>query len=138
ARLYELVEETETDRAQLEAILGQMDDGLLVLDREGRIVRANAAAHSLLDLGGSIPAGRSLLEVVPNYPLDAVARQALAGLRPEPAELRAPRSGAALRVIASPLHPEHAPGGAVILVQNLTEIRRVDQMRRDFIANVSH
>jgi two-component system, OmpR family, phosphate regulon sensor histidine kinase PhoR len=137
-RLRLLVGETETSRAQLETILAQLEDGLLVLDRDARILRANAAACRLLEIDREIPAGRSLLEAVLSYPLDAVARQALSGASPSPVELRAHRSGRALRALASPLRLEGEPGGAVLLIQDLTEIRRVDQMRRDFVANVSH
>jgi two-component system phosphate regulon sensor histidine kinase PhoR len=137
-RLRLLVQETETGRVQLETIVGQMQDGLLVLDREGRLERVNPAARRLLDIEDENPEGRALLEVVPSYPLEAAARRALAGEQTEPVELRSPRSECAVRVLASPLRPEGNPDGAVLLVQDLTEIRRVDQMRRDFVANVGH
>jgi two-component system phosphate regulon sensor histidine kinase PhoR len=144
-RLRTLVQETEAGRTQLETILGQMEDGLLVLDPECRILRMNESAARLLEIRREYrethDPDASLLEVVPLYPVERVARQALAGEQPEPIELRAPRTNTALRVLASPLRPDAdgaSPGGAILLIQDLTEIRRVDQMRRDFVANVSH
>lgn len=137
-RLRQLLQETEAGRAQLETILGQMDDGLVVLDRESRILRMNAAARRLLETSGRAPEGQLLLETVPVYPLDTVARRALAGDQPDPVELYSPYSSTALRVLASPLHQAEGTSGAVLLIQDLTEIRRVDRIRRDFVANVSH
>jgi two-component system, OmpR family, phosphate regulon sensor histidine kinase PhoR len=141
-RLRDLVHESEAGRAQLETILGQMEDGLLVLDREGAILRMNAAARRLLESDEEISDGRLLLETVPVYALDQAARQARAGEQPAPVEFRSPRASAPLRVLASPLRPGHtadgSTSGAILLIQDLTEIRRVDQMRRDFVANVSH
>jgi len=134
-RLRTLVQDSEAERGQLEAIVAQMDDGLVVLDREGRVIRLNAAARRILEVEHSEPEGRTLLEIAPLYALDAAGRKALAGHPMEPVEFRSARAGTALRVLASPLA---ANEGAVLLVQDLTEIRRIDQMRRDFVANVSH
>lgn len=137
-RLHERVQETGEDRTQLETILGQMDDGLVVVDERGRILRINAAAERLLEVNGAAPEGRLLLEAAPMYPLDAAARRALAGGHPEPVDLRSPGAGLALRVLASPMATGRGQHGAVLLIQDLTEVRRVDEMRRDFVANVSH
>ena len=141
-RLRGRVLELEGGRAQLETVLGQMADGLLVLDREGRVIRANAAARRLLDLERAAVTGRILRSVLPNPVVEALARQVLGGEPAEPLELRLPSSDCTLRILATPLWPEHqpsqSPDGAVLLIQDLTEIRRLDRIRRDFVANVSH
>ncbi|MBI3910105.1 MAG: PAS domain-containing protein [Armatimonadetes bacterium] len=137
-RLEALIAEQAAGRAQLETILTQMPDGLLVLDPQGRIARYNQAAARLLCLE-SDARGRPLIEAATCYPLDAIAREALAGKQPEPVELRAPwPPHPALRLLAVPLPGSPGTAGASILIQELTEVRRADEMRRDFVANVSH
>jgi two-component system phosphate regulon sensor histidine kinase PhoR len=137
-RLHTLIREAETGRVQLETVLTQMADGLLLLNREGRVSAVNPAGRRMLGLSASALTGRLLLDAVRSYPLDALARRALAGEATEPLEWVSPHSGATLRVLASPLRPVRNPDGAILLIQDLTEIRRIDRMRRDFVTNVSH
>ena len=125
-------------RAELETLLDQMPDGLLVLDSEGTVTSANPAAQTLLDLEGPSP-GKLLLQGLPSYSVEALLRSVLSGERDRGAvEFRSPdEARRPLRALVARL-PGEAGQGVCILVQDLTEIRRVDEMRRDFIANVSH
>lgn len=127
------------DEAQgyLDAVIRQMPEGLLVLDANGTIARANAAAERLLRLPGARILGRPILGVLLNYTLDTVVRQVLQGGPAASVELRGP-DGKSLRIAVGPLSVQFESAGAVVLLQDVSELRRADEMRRDFVANVSH
>ena len=127
------------DEAQgyLDAVIRQMPEGLLVLDAGGSIARANAAAERLLGLPNSRILGRPILGVLLNYTLDMEVRGVLQGGPAVSVDVRAP-DGRALRVAIGPLAVQSDLAGAVILLQDVSELRRADDMRRDFVANVSH
>ncbi|MBI4800536.1 MAG: HAMP domain-containing protein [Desulfarculus sp.] len=121
-----------------EAILRGMAEGVMLTDREGRILLANRALVKLLNLGMS-PVGRTHAEVMRNPDLQEAMRRVLGGeahiskeistLGPAPRYLEAH----VVRVAGQ------TPGaGAVAVFHDVTERHRVEKMRRDFVANVSH
>ncbi len=128
--------ELAAHRDLLDAVLETMQEGVLVLDASGRIDHVNPALREMLLLRDD-PRGRVLLEAVRNSELQAVlgrAREqgAAASAEVEVAGLKPRR----LLVRAAPLRP--APGGLVAVVVDVTELRRLESLRRDFVANVSH
>jgi len=127
------------DQAQgyLDAVIRQMPEGLLVLDSAGVITRANAAAERLLGLSSSRILGRPILGVLLNYSLDTEVRRVLQGGGGSMVEVRAP-DHRALRAAVGPLTIHGQAAGAVVLLEDVSELRRADDMRRDFVANVSH
>jgi two-component system phosphate regulon sensor histidine kinase PhoR len=142
ARLRDLIGTLSTDRARLRAVLAAMADGLLLLDDGERVVLANRAAADLLGLPGEVDQGaasedgRRLIELVHDHELYELVRQALARRQLLSDMVRLGPSGRYLRITATPM-----PGGggsALVLVQDVTEIRRAETIRRDFAANVSH
>jgi len=135
-RLAALLAEREATQAHLETLLAAIPVGLVVLDPRGQIVRFNQAAARLLGLSEAA-LGRPLIAAVPCYPLDAAARSALAR-QAAAVEFRAPwPPHAALRVLPTAL-PAAAGGGALLVIEDHSELRRLDDVRRDFVANVSH
>jgi two-component system phosphate regulon sensor histidine kinase PhoR len=130
---------TSLDRAQahLDAVVRQMPDGLLVLASNGVIVRANAAAEHLLGLPADKILGRTALAVLMSYAVDREVSRVLEGERGGAVDLRLP-DGRALRVAVGALWVREGESGAVVLLLDTTELRRTDDMRRDFVANVSH
>ncbi len=127
------------DEAQgnVDAILGQMPEGLLVLDGRGMITRANPAAAVLVGMSVERILHRPLLAVLLSYTLDHEVTRALEGDATSAVDVRLPE-GRSLRVTLGPLRVSGQRRGAVVLLQDLTELRRTDEMRRDFVANVSH
>jgi two-component system phosphate regulon sensor histidine kinase PhoR len=133
------------DEAQgfLDAVVRQMPDGLLTLDARGTITRANAAAGALLGVAPEAMAGRPILGVLLNYALDREVSRVLKASRAEGEdgiqvlEVRAP-DGRPLRAAVGPLEVRGEAAGAVVIFQDVSEMRRADEMRRDFVANVSH
>jgi two-component system, OmpR family, phosphate regulon sensor histidine kinase PhoR len=127
--------ELATDRARMEAILIGMTEGVLALDGNGRVVLANAAARHLLRLPDE-PHGRHYLEIV-RHP--AIAGQLAGSLRGDDGdaiELALP-SGPTVILRSAPVRSP-AASGAVVVLHDITELRRADRVRRDFVANVSH
>ena len=127
----------EADRARMAAILSGMVEGVLVVNEHGRLQLANGAARRMLQIDPAAE-GRQYPEIV-RHP--AVAQQiasALAGRTIESVELTGLRD-ANMILMARTAPVEISPGrGAVVVLHDITDLRRADQIRRDFVANVSH
>ena len=130
------VEELSRDRARMEAILSGMVEGVLVVDRQGRLQLVNRAAQQMLRVEPSA-AGRSYLEVIRHPDIAAQLTAALHGEEIGGQELTLARDpGRTLLTRAAPV--TGPSGGAVLVLHDITDLRRADQIRRDFVANVSH
>jgi two-component system phosphate regulon sensor histidine kinase PhoR len=130
------LEELSRDRARMEAILSGMVEGVLVLDRQGRVQLVNRAAQEMLHVDGAA-IGRLYLEVIRHPDISAQLTAALRGGAVEPHEL-ALGSDFSRLFIARAAPVGGAGGGAVLVLHDITDLRRADQVRRDFVANVSH
>jgi signal transduction histidine kinase len=120
----------ESEDALLNAVIESLDEGIVAVSPRGEIVRLNQSARRLLTLSPAVPFSVDLL---PQERLmrDAV-RGAMSGTATEPSELAL--GDRTLLLTARPL-PD---GGAVLAVMDLTTRRRLETIRRDFAANVSH
>jgi two-component system phosphate regulon sensor histidine kinase PhoR len=132
---------TERDAERLarhafEALLRRTGGTLLLLvDARLRIVRVGAEAERLTDRPADELAGMSLIAAFGSVALDAVARDALAAGEAAVGEAELGRLGSrAFAVEAVPL----SSGGLVLSLHEITTLRRVERVRRDFVANISH
>ncbi|HET7746469.1 MAG TPA: ATP-binding protein, partial [Vicinamibacteria bacterium] len=132
-RLLELGRE----RARIEAILSSMEEGVLAVDHEGTVLLVNDPLREVL--GSGDPVGRHYLEALRHGDLaDAVDEVLRTGLRRE-TEIAIARAHRVYAVLAAPFPgAEGSRHGAVITFHDVTERRRLDQVRRDFVANASH
>lgn len=128
------VETLANERDRFAAVLESMNAAVVAVDRAYRISWVNRAAYVLLGLKQS-PTGQELAGVIPSVELQEMIEQAHAGMScdaefdlPEPQSLR-------VQARATPLA---ATGGSVVLLHDITELRRLETIRRDFVANVSH
>jgi two-component system phosphate regulon sensor histidine kinase PhoR len=131
------IEELSRDRARMEAILSGMVEGVLLVDRAGRLQLANRAAQAMLHVDGSAT-GRPYLEVI-RHP--DIAAQLTATLRGEDAaaqDLVLSRDPGRVFVARAAPVSASGGGGAVLVLHDISDLRRADQIRRDFVANVSH
>jgi two-component system, OmpR family, phosphate regulon sensor histidine kinase PhoR len=139
------------ERDRLGRILEAMEEGILVVGNDRAILMANPAARVLLlsaaqsstdaearrTHAGAPLEGRSLLQAVRSADLDAIVDQTLQAQQPASGEVAIDRPRARrLLVHAAPLGGQ-SPGAVVVLV-DVTEIRRLEAVRKDFVANVSH
>ncbi len=175
----------ESDRARMEAILGGMIEGVLVVSEQGRVQLVNTAARRMLRLQGEVE-GRHYLEIVRQPDIAERLGATLRGDATEGLELALPRESdrsiiarsapilaqpggfappdAAAPSLAGAPSPRSAPAfaeapagrrsssggwpagraashptrGAVLVLHDITELRKADRVRRDFVANVSH
>jgi len=120
----------QADDDLLEALIESLDEGVVAVDAQKRVIRINASGRRLLDAPVEVPFSVDLL---PRDRVlhDAIA-QALSGAAAERAETHI--AGRILAVTARPL----AVGGAVLALFDLTSVRKLEAVRRDFVANVSH
>lgn len=128
--------EATIERERLEAVLDGMAEGVLVTDRSGRVSRANPALRRIFGLERPVT-GRSLIEAL-RHPQVAEALSALGGPgggRTVSQEIHL--TWPAERTLT--LHAVGLPGGgAVAVFHDITALKRVDTVRRDFVSNVSH
>ncbi len=136
------------ERNRSATILRSMVEGVAVVDAKERIVFCNQAFREILGLETTSYEGRPLIEVLRQSDLLGVIRKALDGHEVVQSEVIVgtirPRS---FSMTAAPL-PAHASGGpteravrvegAVVALHDITELRRLERIRRDFVANVSH
>jgi two-component system phosphate regulon sensor histidine kinase PhoR len=127
--------ELATDRARMEAILGGMAEGVMVVNGQGRLQLVNAAARRMLRLADA-PGDQHYLEIVRHPDIAAQLATALRGQRGESIELTLHND---LSIVLRSAPVAAAGGtGAVAVLHDITDLRRADRVRRDFVANVSH
>jgi two-component system phosphate regulon sensor histidine kinase PhoR len=125
-----------------QAILGAMQDGLLVVDRRRHITLTNRTFENLFDLRGAA-VGAPLLETVRHATLDGLIAETLRTGKPMQSELTLTDSKTNadrhVKMSAVAMH-DHVDltTGAVVLFHDITQSKRLDQVRSDFVANVSH
>lgn len=131
------LDELSSDRARTDAMLAGMVEGVIVVDPKGQLQLVNGAARRMLKLS-DIGLGRHYVETIRHPVVAELLAAALAGGQPESLELSPPR--AASRTITVRAAPVKSRGslGAVLVLHDITELRRVDRIRRDFVANISH
>jgi two-component system phosphate regulon sensor histidine kinase PhoR len=114
-----------------------MVEGVLVVDRQGRLQLVNQAAQAMLHIE-SEAAGRHYLEVIRHPDITAQVGSALQGQMVAARELALGRDATRLFVARTAPVSSSGGGGAVVVLHDITDLRHADQMRRDFVANVSH
>ncbi len=149
ARMDREIRMLSGERNRSSAILRSMVEGVAVIDAEERLVFYNRAFSEILSVDAAGAEGRPLIEVVRNSELLSLIRRALRGDEGLQTDITmgitqtqsfsitaAPVK--ALDVSASGQVPEGKPSGAVVVLHDVTELRRLERVRQDFVANVSH
>ncbi len=144
------------ERNRSSAILRSMVEGVAVIDAEERLVFSNQAFSKILNLESTSGEGRPLIEVLRNSELLGLIRRALKGeeglqsdivmgtIQPRcfsvtAAPVKALESELiSAAQIAQPTREHERPSGAVVVLHDVTELRRLERVRQDFVANVSH
>jgi two-component system, OmpR family, phosphate regulon sensor histidine kinase PhoR len=130
------VDELSRDRTRMVAILASMVEGVLVVDEQGRLQHVNDAARRMLRLDHDA-INRSYVEAIRHPGIVDQITRVLGGEQPPGLELSVTRE--VVRTLVARVAPVVAAGrGAVLVLHDITDLRRADQIRRDFVANVSH
>jgi two-component system phosphate regulon sensor histidine kinase PhoR len=127
-----------TERNRLDAILRGMGEGLLVTDAAGAVTLVNPTFRALFDLTAE-PAGQPLVDVCRHPALLETFRRVQESRSEQIAEIVLPRSTeVTLLTHWVPLFDSGLQAGVVAVFHDISEIKRLERVRRDFVANVSH
>jgi two-component system phosphate regulon sensor histidine kinase PhoR len=140
SQLKEKIRTTARQSHEQEAVLASMFEGVLAVDNEERVISLNRAAAKLLDSNEEEARGRNLQEVIRNADLRRFVSSALVCDAPIEGDV-ALNSGRdrVLQAHGTALRDLAGRGiGAVIVLNDVTRLRRLENLRRDFVANVSH
>ncbi len=138
-RLEATIASLTSQRNEREAILASMVEGLIALDGDDRVLVMNAAARQVLGIAEGDEEGRMLLEVARYPQLVAFVQQVRESGRPLAVELvvRDPRPRY-LDLHGAPLRMGESSTGAVVVFNDVTRLRKLEEVRKEFVANVSH
>jgi two-component system phosphate regulon sensor histidine kinase PhoR len=132
------LDQITAEKEQLQAVLASMVEGVLVLDSDGRVALANPRVREVLSIWGPV-AGRKLLEVVRHPGIDDALRAAAEASAPVVHEVEVGDRDPRTLLIHAVGFPEHGPrAGTVAVFHDVTELRHLENVRRDFVANASH
>ncbi len=130
------------ERNEREAVLASMVEGVLAVDADERIIALNAAAAGLAGVTPEEAEGHSVQEVLRNPDLQRVVAQTLSGHEPVEADIimRVGSEERSLQANGTLLRAGdgEASAGAVVVLNDVTRLKRLEAVRRDFVANVSH
>lgn len=135
------VDVLESERAKGTAILDNMTEGVIALDGQGYVMLMNPAARRILDFTQDQGEGRTLLEVVRDRGLADWVEMCQALNTAEPCKREIESYGPALRIIevnAMPMPFSSERRGVLLVLHDITELRRLEKVRAEFVANVSH
>jgi len=137
--ISEPLDRLRTQHHQATAVLESMAEGVIAVDPKGAVLLMNPAAGTLLDIT-TRGTGRSLLELVRFPELHAIVQAVLRERRRSTTEIRLLQpSERTLRIHALPCEAPPSIGpSAVLVIQDVTEHHRFEQLRKEFVANVSH
>lgn len=135
-RINQLFQEKNTR----EAVFYSMAEGLLAIDTAERVIHINRAAASLLGIEAKHVTGQSIQAAVRNTEMQKLLREAMDGDQRVEAEITLNGKGDLRLVVrATALHnTEGKRFGALLVMQDVTHVRQLEQIRQDFVANVSH
>jgi two-component system phosphate regulon sensor histidine kinase PhoR len=140
AQLESRLQTVVSQRNQLEAVLSSMLEGVIAVSRDERIISVNQAAARWFDIDSEKVRGRSIPEAIRNLAIQKFVTRSLKSRTPVEDDIAVYQNGERiLNIKSAPLldmGPE--PIGMLIVFSDVTQLRRLEDMRRDFVANVSH
>jgi two-component system phosphate regulon sensor histidine kinase PhoR len=139
SQLHAKIDELSEDRAQLLAVLTSMVEGVMVLDYRGHVLQINPALERMFGISRVEARGRPCAELFRHQQLNDLVTTILRSPAPYEDEIVLPLTGRCLQIEASPAGGERESEACIVLVfHDITELRRLEKIRKDFVANVSH
>jgi two-component system, OmpR family, phosphate regulon sensor histidine kinase PhoR len=139
-QLDERLRDIVRQRNEYKAVFSSMSEGIIAVDRDEYVIRMNEAAARMFHVGFSEPECRSLQEIIRNPDLQRFVKKALAGENPVESDIVFYNNGEhILNTHTSPLLDIEGEGiGALVVLNDVTRLRHLETMRRDFVSDVSH
>jgi two-component system phosphate regulon sensor histidine kinase PhoR len=138
ANLAATIESISAEKNKLDVILANLADGVIMTDTGGDVILANRAAGSLFGFKEENALSRPVIEVARDHEVDAILKLCLKTGKEQNVQFESVPTKKFLRAIALPLKNQSKLNGVLILVQDLTELRSLQTMRRELIGNISH
>lgn len=120
---------------EFDAIVGQLEEGMILLDKNGKVITANQSAARLLDAKNKPMHGADLLSVNRNLELQEAVREAMAGGN---AARKTTMHGRTIHIQAAAIGTQTVISGVAVVLFDITQAEQAEQRRREFTANVSH
>ncbi len=136
--LRQRLTELSQEKTHIEAILLNMADGVLLVDRTKKIVLMNPAAEQMLGITAADALGRDHLEITHHFDLDELLERVLRTGEPGTLEIRRARPDT--QILEARLAPagQREDRGVLMVLRDITRSRQLEQMRTEFVANVTH
>ncbi|MDP2942602.1 MAG: ATP-binding protein, partial [Candidatus Omnitrophota bacterium] len=133
------IKEVRTQNQQLAAIFNSMIEGVIVVDKAGRIVSINPTIEKIFGVSKKDAEGRLFLEAIRNNDMAELINDILKKGEPSSKEISLVLPVRRIfQLNATPFFENQAVNGCLAVIHDITEIRRLETMRSDFVANVSH
>lgn len=138
--LQTTIAESSSEKNKMRAVLTGMADGVVAVDPEGRIILVNHAAEMMFHHQEGEVLGKHILRLVRNFRIEELVSQVLHSRNMLIDEFRTdPGTDRIVRIYVTPIRADNsAVAGIVLVFRDVTELRQLEQMRTDFVANVSH
>jgi two-component system phosphate regulon sensor histidine kinase PhoR len=137
--LREKIERLGDEQAKVRTILDGMIEGVVALDDRGRLLLLNPAARAMFGVEQGIPEGRSFLEVIRQKGLLDLVDEVRATAAPARHEIElGPPVNRLVAARGVPLGLGPGAPGVLLVLNDVTELRRLERVRSEFVANVSH
>ncbi len=139
AKLNEKIHKLENENNQNRAILNSMVEGTIAVDKDTKVVLVNPAVERIFNVSKKEVEGKFFLEAFRNNDISELINNVLKKGEPVSTELNLVWPLQRIFLCnASPIFENDAISGCLVVIHDITEIRRLERMRSDFVANVSH
>jgi two-component system, OmpR family, phosphate regulon sensor histidine kinase PhoR len=135
ARLKEMVALVTNERDMMATILSNIDDAIFMVDRDSKVTTMNQAAERISQTQTNKALGHTFIEVVRDHELNEVLQHCLSTREQQTGAVEIKPQKQLLSMIATPLSGD---SGCLVHIRDLTELRRLEMIRQDFISNISH
>ncbi len=134
------MEEITRQKNNIEAVLSSMQEGVIATDLNQQVISINRAASAMFAADTASVKGKSILELVRNHEFEQLISQALSSHETRSSDIRHHFNGERiLSVKCTPLFNSNSRRmGGLLVINDVTQLRRLENIRRDFAANVSH
>ncbi|ORX24015.1 PAS domain-containing sensor histidine kinase [Thermoanaerobacterium sp. PSU-2] len=139
-KLQETIDELYDRNAKLEAILRSLVNGVVAFDENERILLINDSARTMLGIKDNYAVGKHILDVVRNSKFHDVLEKIIKDKGYNIDNFEIDTFNKHLKIYSSPIVHQvtHKKLGFVVIINDITEIRKLEKIRSDFVANVSH
>ncbi|MDD5617704.1 MAG: ATP-binding protein, partial [Candidatus Omnitrophica bacterium] len=133
------ISEIKLQNQKLGAVFNSMIEGVIVLDKDNRIVSVNSTIESIFSVSKEQSQGKFFLEAIPNNDIYEIINRVLGKAEYISQEISLVWPVRRIfQVNACPIFEKDKVNGCLLVIHDITEIRKLESMRRDFVANVSH